>query len=244
MRSLVWGRHPQEAFDNPYEYEAQDQFVREATKWLVEIRTLLDRSTLKFHRDDQSLEKATSILAQDLVDSLIETKVLIEEKRHRIASRLFRDCVETIDFLLFLHSDSNAKDRTLKLWYGNQTVRHGELRKHIEAVEGQDAANKRRRFYDELSKFTHRTYRSLLDSYSLGRDDLLVHDSHSKTGMLVLPQVVSAYLAVLDSLIQEASQALVFSSEISCEEMHNVWTAALEVHTVVRRFEISSNAAP
>jgi len=29
MPSLVWGRSPQEAYDNPYEYEAQEQVVLE-----------------------------------------------------------------------------------------------------------------------------------------------------------------------------------------------------------------------
>ena len=31
MPSIVWGRHPQEAYDNPYEYEAQDQCCRAHT---------------------------------------------------------------------------------------------------------------------------------------------------------------------------------------------------------------------
>jgi len=32
MPSIVWGRHPQEAFDNPYEYAAQEQFTREVER--------------------------------------------------------------------------------------------------------------------------------------------------------------------------------------------------------------------
>ncbi len=30
MTSFIWGRSPQEAYENPYEYEAQEQFSREA----------------------------------------------------------------------------------------------------------------------------------------------------------------------------------------------------------------------
>ena len=244
MPSLVWERLPQEAYDNPYEYAVQDQFVREATLWLSEIRTLLNKSNLLFHINDNSLEKATWMLAQDLVDSLMEVKILIGEKRHRVASRIFRDCVETIDLLHFLHSPSNEKTQTLESWYGNQTVKHGELRKHIEIAEGTVAAKKRRAFYDELSKFTHRTYMSLLHSYSLGRESLMVNDTYSETGMLVLPHVVATYLVVLASLIKEASQVLVISGAITADEMDIVWKCALDTHTVPRRFSISYRVAP
>jgi hypothetical protein len=36
MPSIAWGRQPNEARTNPYEYEAQDQFVREAKALLAE----------------------------------------------------------------------------------------------------------------------------------------------------------------------------------------------------------------
>lgn len=73
MASIVWGRHPQEAYDNPYEYEAQAQFVREAIELLTQFQLKLDRFTMAFHRDDQTLEKATWMLAIDLIDALFES---------------------------------------------------------------------------------------------------------------------------------------------------------------------------
>ncbi|MBL8311874.1 MAG: hypothetical protein JNL19_15750 [Burkholderiales bacterium] len=82
MASLVWGRDPQEAHDNPYEYEAQDQFVREAKELLSQIQVALDHFTMSFHRDDRSLEKATWMLAIDLNDALLESAQLFVEKRH------------------------------------------------------------------------------------------------------------------------------------------------------------------
>ena len=31
MPSLIWNRDPQEAYSNPYEYPAQEQFIKEST---------------------------------------------------------------------------------------------------------------------------------------------------------------------------------------------------------------------
>lgn len=205
MVSIVWGRHPQEAYDNPYEYEAQDQFVREARELLSQLQVALDHFTMEYHKDDRSLEKATWMLAVDLNDALLESIQLLEEKRHRIAFRMFRDALETIDLLQVLHSKTSRAQKALRRWYENETIPHRESRMHIEEVEGKDAAVKRKEYYAQLSKFTHRTYRALLKSYSLGRNEMLVHDSRSMR-MLVLPQTIASGLAVLADLIIQATE--------------------------------------
>ena len=235
MASLVWGRHPQKAYDNPYEYEAQDQFVREAKEFLSQIQVALDHFTMEFHVYEQSLEKATWMLAIDLNDTLLESVQLFVEKRHRIAFRLFRDAVETIDLLQVLHSNTPRASKALRLWYENKTIPHRESRQHIKESAGKDIANRRKDYYAELSKFTHRTYRALLKSYSLGRDDMLVHDSHAKR-MLVLPQTIASGFAVLADLIVQATECLKQCGPLTPEEVDNAWRVAIELHTVPRRF--------
>ncbi len=235
MPSIVWGRHPQEAFDNPYEYEAQEQFMREAKSLLEEILLQLDSFTMYFHRDDTTLEKASWMLSLDLTDSLLESTRLLMEKRHRVAFRLFRDAVETMDLLRVLHSGNDRARNALRNWYENRSIPHSESRKHLEETQGVESATLRRKYYDELSKFTHRTYRALLNSFSLGRYDMLVHDSHSMT-MLVLPQTISSGLAVLADLIIQAAEYLSASGPLTEDEIESAWTRALEVHTVPRRF--------
>jgi len=235
MPSIVWGRHPQEAYDNPYEYEAQDQFCREAKALLADLNIRLDQYTLHYHRDDQSLGKATWMLALDLVDSLLECAELLREKRHRPASRLFRDAVETMDLLKVFHSDTERGRKALDAWYQSKTIPHRESRAYLREMEGVDVANERRKFYDELSKFTHRTYRALMHSFSLGRDDLLVHDSHSMN-VLVLPQTIAAYLAILADLIIQSSACLQESKALLPYEVDAAWVTSLEENTIPRRF--------
>jgi hypothetical protein len=234
MTSIVWGRLPQEAYENPYEYEAQAQFLREANSLLAAFRAGLNRSIMTYHRDDRTLEKATWMLANDLVDALIEIAQLIEEKRHRVAARLFRDCIETIDFLTVLHSGTELATRALNSWYENHTIGHAESRQHIEAVEGSPSAGQRRAFYNQLSKFTHRTYLCLQDSYSLGQGELLVPDTYFASRMLVQPQTIAAYMAVLSSLILEAASSLSSASALPSDEISRALHAALETDTVPR----------
>ena len=237
MPSIVWGRHPQEAYDNPYEYAAQEQFLRESKKLLSDIGAYLDRYTLRYHRDECSLDKATWLLCLDLVATLSECADLLEQRRHRPAARLFRDAVETIDLLKVLHSESPRAITALAKWYTNETIPHREARAHLQEVEGPEAAKQRKVFYDDLSKLTHRTYRALLHSCSLGRDDLLVHDSHG-SGHLVLPHTIASYLAVLADIIIQATDCLAHTGVVPPKEMQSALESALDTHTVPRRFVI------
>lgn len=235
MPSIVWGRHPQEAYDNPYEHEAQLQFLRECDALLREIIKRLRPHTLKYHRDEQSLQKATWLITMDLLASLLDCVALLKEKRHRPVARVFRDAVEAIDVMRYLHVKSSKSEVALKKWYANDTISHGEIRKLIEALDGVEAATERRVFYQELSKFTHRTYRALLHSVSLGRGELMVHDSHG-SGFLVLPQTIAAYMAVLGDITIQATGSVSSTGLLSSYEVVEVWGVALETHTVPRRF--------
>ena len=101
MPSIVWGRNPREAYRNPYEYKAQDQFVREAEKIINKLFSELLKYAMKFKRDDTSIKKAIWMLQIDAVDSLQDFLILMKQKNHRVAGRLFRDVMETLDLAAF-----------------------------------------------------------------------------------------------------------------------------------------------
>lgn len=237
MPSIIWGRHPQEAHENPYEYEGQNQFIREASATLVKLNGLLDKYAMQFHSNDESLEKACWMLTIDLLDSLSESLKLLEEKRHRVAFRLFRDAVETMDLLKVLYAENNMSVEALSKWYKNNTIRHIDSRKYIEETFGKDVADKRETYYKEISKFTHRTYRALLKSFSLGRGNMLVHDSHNKSGLLVLPHTIAYGYAILADLIIQTIECLSMSSILNAKEVNSALLTSLETKTIPRRFE-------
>ncbi len=236
MPSLVWGMHPEEAYRNPYEYEVQEQFIREASATLYKLNTLLDAYTMKFHQDDLSLEKATWMLSLDLVDSLKESLELLGEKRHRVAFRLFRDAVETIDLLKVLHAGSPKSAAFLSEWYMNESPRHFELREYIKKTLGKEAATQREDYYKQISKFTHRTYRALLKGFSLGHGNMMVHDSHYKSGLLVLPHTIASGYATLADLIIQAVEILSNCCILKSDEVTSAFKSSLETNTIPRRF--------
>jgi hypothetical protein len=175
------------------------------------------------------------MLALDLIDALQESVELFVERRHRVAFRLFRDVVETMDLMRVLHAGNDRSKKALSMWYDDQTISHFESRKYIEESDGIEAAFKRRDYYVQLSKFTHRTYRALLKSFSLGRNDMLVHDSHSMS-ILVLPETIASGMAVLADLIIQATKCLAHCGPLESEEIDNSWLVSLEVSTIPRRF--------
>ena len=238
MASFVWGRDPQEAFNNPYEYKAQEQFIREAKAFLLKMVSVLDTYNMKFGRDDVGLTKATWMLLVDLIDSLSECLTLIEEKRHRVAARLFRDAVETLDLLKLLHSGTSKASKTLEKWYENEVISHCEARKLLKETKGDSAAQMRNDYYRQLSKFTHRTYRTLLDSFVLGAGNKLAHDSHSSSKLLVLPHTISAYYAVLSDLIIQFSEIANLGGIIEESYIKEAWSHILDEKSVPRHFVI------
>ncbi len=233
MASFVWKRDPQEANDNPYEYPAQEQYVREATAALAWLTGRVNPRELRFEVNDTTPEKALWMLRADTLDTLSEALQLITEKRHRPAGRLFRDALETADLAYVIAADPAYGAQLLVKWYENEPIPHGKLRawmkKRSPALE-QD----RRKHYTELARFTHRTYRSLLKSYSVGGGNRLVHDGSSKLGTLVLPHTLAAYYCIHAELLLIFVKQLCAVGVLTPEDEAALWKSALEEQGVPR----------
>jgi hypothetical protein len=236
MPSIVWNRHPEEAYLNPYEYDAQEQFVREARKLLKSLFVFYDRFNLTFSCDDRSLRKSIWMLQIDALDSLRDCLEALTLKKHRTAGRLFRDVIETLDLAAYLHSGSPAAQVNLQKWYDDEVIPHRKYRDHIRKTLGEKPADERRDFYSQLSKFTHRTYRALLKGYSLGGGDLMVYDSHHASGSLVLPQTIAGFYAILADLIALFCHEACVRGVLTLPEVDQARKASLEVETFPRQF--------
>jgi hypothetical protein len=233
MPSIVWNRHPEEAYRNPYEYAAQEQFVREARKLLKSLFAHYERLSLVFPLDDKSLRKAIWMLQIDALDSLRDCLTSLTLKHHRIAGRLFRDIIESLDLAAYLHSDSTAAKNNLRKWYEDEVIPHRVYRDYIQTTLGKKAAARRADYYRQLSKFTHRTYRALQKGYSLGRDNLMVYNSHPSDS---LPHTIAAFYAIL------ADHIMIFCAEAAArgilthDDVDRAKKASLETATSPRRF--------
>ena len=228
--------HPEDAYTNPYDYDVQSQFLREPNRILDAYHQRLVKEGPVYRVSDQSLEKALWMLFVDSLDALRDCSAALSRKEHRIAGRLFRDALETMDLAEFLATNDAKAKKALTEWYENEVISHRKSRDALQRKLGQDVSQQRRQRYRELSKFTHRTYRALLQSYSVGRNDRLVYDGLRDSQILVLPQTIAAFLTILADRLIEFSSKIEALGILPDEVNREIWSQSLESHTVPRRF--------
>ena len=237
MPSIIWGRDPQEAIEQPYEYECQDQFCREATVVLSEFSAQLEKYTMTFTLKDTSVEKAIWMLQNDAVDSLKDILESLQSKMHRIAGKLFRDILESLNLAAYFHSEVDSSKKNLQLWYAGEFIPHRIYREYIKDHFGESARKTSVEFYNDLSKFTHRNYYVLLYGYVLGAEDRISYDGYLESDILILPHTIAMYYAMLSQFIFIASDELQLRGLISQKEIDEIWERSLESETVPRRFK-------
>ncbi len=240
MPSIIWGRDPQEAYKNPYEYKAQNQFAREAKKILDKLFAELMNYSLKFKRDDTSIKKAIWMLQTDALDNLRDCLKLLKQKNQRVAGRIFRDVMESLNMAAFFASNTEKSNKELEKWYKDEIISHSKYRDFIEKTKGKKEAENIKEYYRILSKFTHRTYRTLAYGYSLGKNNLLVYEGYAKNNLLVLPHTISMYYALLANFITVTSNEIINYGLIKDNIIKTIWEDSLEEKTIPRRFSQNS----
>ena len=200
MPSKIWTLDPSESYERPYEYAVRDQFQREATKLLSKLYHLLN-SNNKYTIDERTVSKACWLLVMEALDCLRESLAALKQKRHRIVSALLRTEHEVLDLAKYLHAQGETKSgaRHLSAWYRDEIIEHKVYRNWIKERDGSTAVKIEADKYRSLSRFTHRTYQTLLLGYLLGKSDCLVHDATGELfdqngdggTKLVLPHTVS-----------------------------------------------------
>jgi hypothetical protein len=242
--SQVWGRDPQEAFEEPYEYGIQDQFVREAGALFTKLYELLSSDRHRHSLEDRSSEKALWLLAMDALDSLRDCLAALMQKQHRVAGKLFRDVMETMDLAAYFRSATPESRTSLGKWYADEIVPDRKYRDYVKRTRGAQAAQQLAKYYASLSRFTHRSHRAILDGYSRGGEGRLVHDRRGELYgrdqgaaiSLVLPHVIASYYAMLANLALEYTSELAELGLVTQEEIRGAFTESLESETVPRRF--------
>jgi hypothetical protein len=232
----VWNRRTDEAYLEPYEYGGQEQFSREAKQVLKHLKEHYSKLNQTFNRDDKSVEKAVWMLQVDGLEALSDALLMTDGKKHRIASRLFRDAVETVDMSAYFFLAGKEAKRDLDNWYGNEVIPHRRFREFIKKNHGDEEAGNLSSLYGDLSKYTHRTYTAINVSYILGRDNLLVYDGFRESDTLVLPHIISFCYALTAALIKRFIDVAQKTNQIEKNEIDRIWKKSLEERTVPRRF--------
>jgi hypothetical protein len=231
--NFIWSRDPQEAYQEPYEYNAQKQFLRESKLILNELFNHLMKTNRCFTRDDRSVEKAIWMLHVDACDTLRDCEEFLKKGRHRIVIRLFRDVIEPIDLSIYFMAKTPASLRNLEKWFDDSIISHSTYRDWIDTQKPgfKDIIVKE---YKSMSKFTHRSYKALAHSYILGINDILAYEGDYKSSDL--PHPISLCCALFAHYIKTFSLNLVLCSLISINELENIYEAKIGKEPVKRRF--------
>lgn len=236
MPSFIWTRSLEDAFDEPYEYPAQEQFIREAETLLTKFKEDLSNYDMQFTTLDRSIKKAIWILVNDAADSLTDCLISIRDKKHRIAGKMYRDVIETLDLAAYFNTDNIDSNKYLTKWYEDEVVPNRVYRDYIKRTIGETKAKEKSESYSDFSKFTHRTYHTLLFGYGQGVDNKMYYDGYKDNDILVQPTTISMYYVYLRHLI------LIFSLELSklglvdSKRIDEIWADSLEKESVPRRF--------
>ncbi len=236
LKNFIWNRSPQDAYRNPYEYKAQEQFVREAFKVLDAIKIQFEKFNRIFTRDDVSLEKAIWMLQLDATDSLIGCLELLVTKKHKVAGRLIRDTVEVLDLSAYFSIENEKSKNSLKKWYRNEVIPNREYRDFVKTNISLEKAEELKLVYSQLSKFNHRTYKSLAYGYILGKDNKLVYDGFSNSNSLIYPGVISMYYSLLANMIQLLAYEAIERKLLKKEVVENIWEESIEEEPINRKY--------
>ncbi len=236
MPSFIWEIEPKEAYENPYEYPAQEQFLREAKNVLDGLFKEICSEKIRFKRDERSKEKAIWMLHIDALDSLRDCLRLLQDKKHRVAARVFRDVIESLDLAALFFSNTEYSKRHLDEWFNDEIIPNRVYRDYLKNRAGKDEIKNKINFYRMLSKITHRTYRTLAYGYVLGHNKHIIYEGQFESDFLIPPQTISMYLALLADFIKLISKEIKQHELINTERINQIWFDSLEKESVPRRF--------
>jgi len=230
MASIIWDRDPQEALNNPYEYNAQKQFHREAIALTDKLgKKLCD--DFQYTLSERTLEKATWILQTDALFAFRDAVCMLDQKRHRIAGRLLRDILETVHLVEYLNSGTDKAQKSLQKWFNDELIMHSEFREYIKKRDGEIVSEFKKKQHRIFSKFTHRSYKILLYGYALGSKDRIFYDEG-----WTLPQSVSMYYAFLGSFGQLLIDNLKQYGNLTESEVVEIWENSMESEQIPRGY--------
>lgn len=203
----------------PYNSNKKSEFLNETRVFLDQVYKEFDSYNLKFHTDDRSLAKALWMLQVDALDTLRDCIIFLNENKHRIVGKMFRDILETLDLAEYLRLQGDGSN-ALNKWYNSKIIPHREYRDFIKG-KNPNRANNLADFYSQLSKWTHHTYFALGYSYSRGEGDMLVYDSHSP--LLVLPRTIAQYIWMIKELIKLFFSRVKESGIVTVKDINPPW---------------------
>ncbi len=200
MISNIWKLKPQEVYQYPYDYESQNLFIQEAEYILSKLFNELIKYSGIYTINDKTKEKAIWMLQLDALDTLNDCLILLKNNNFRIAGRLFRDIIETLDLAAYFSFNTEESHKNLKRWFNDEIIQNSVYRNFLKN-ENIKLFEMKREHYRMISKINHRTYFHIGSCYIRGQNDLMLYASTNYFKDSIPPHNRASYLSLLADLI-------------------------------------------
>lgn len=218
--NLIWNKESVEiAFTKGYEIEDIKIFNKECETFLFEILTESFLLKDKFSNIEDSLDKATWLILNDILSSNYDCLQNLKAGNIRMASRIFRDNMENMNIAEFLNESGNTK--FLKTWYKDEIISHSEYRNWLKQNDVR-FSELIRDVYRIYSKYAHRTYKTILENYSVTNENKLEFKYFIDINKSDDLKLISKYYSHLSYFISNSVLKLAEYSIISKEKLSEI----------------------
>lgn len=169
MNSSIWKIDFIEAYKIGYSKKEIESFMSEAELLLRQLINHFKSLDGKFSANKKDKKLLVYFILNELVCSLYDAVLALQNGNIRIASRIFREAMESRDIIKLVHSKNGEK--YVDKWFNDEYIRHSDFRKTLEDDKN-GLKGLTREVYQKYSKYTHRSYSVLIDSFSLEDENL------------------------------------------------------------------------
>lgn len=175
MKSELWNKNSIKAFTSGYSTEELNFFDKECEEFLTVVINLSKSLNNKFSANSIELKKANWLILNDISCSLFDCLAELKKGNIRIAGRVYRDVLENMHLLELLNKKDNGK--LLKKWFNNEFIPHRTYRDWLKKND-ENLSTLTKDVYQLYSKFSHRTFKPIIESYYANENGNLEHKWH------------------------------------------------------------------
>ncbi|MES2556898.1 MAG: hypothetical protein V4604_12150 [Bacteroidota bacterium] len=169
MKSIIWKTDFIEAYKNGYSKKEIESFVSEAELLLRQLINHFKSLDGKYSVDKKDKELLVYLVLNELINSLYEAVLALQKGNIRMTSRVFREAMECRDIIKLVHSEKGEK--YVHKWFKDEYIAHSDFRDTLKNNK-KGLKDLTRDVYQQYSKYTHRSYSTLIDSFTLEDEKL------------------------------------------------------------------------
>ncbi|WP_282074104.1 hypothetical protein [Polaribacter atrinae] len=169
MKSTIWKIDFIEAYKSGYSKSEIESFITEAELLLRQLVNHFKSLNGRYSANKKDKNLLVYLILNELIHSLYDAVLAIQNGNIRMTSRVFREVMECRDIIKLVHSENGEK--YVDKWFKDEYIPHSDFRKTLENDEN-GLKDLTRDIYQKYSKYTHRSYSAIIDSFTLENDKL------------------------------------------------------------------------